>query len=296
MSFMEIAYDYPLYRPPSEANSMIFQVTLGCSFNKCSFCNMYRTKDYVERPWAEIKSEIDMAAKYYPNTRRVFLADGDALNLPKENMLQILRYIRSQFGELERISCYAMPKNLLQKRDEELQELRAEGLSMLYVGIESGNDIVLKKVTKGATYKSIVEACKKAKRNGYMLSCMVILGLGGKTYTREHTVDTARILSETAPDYVGALTLYLEDGVRDEFLDKFGEPFIPLDDIDVLDEIEGLVSLFDPASPVVFRANHASNVYSLGGTIPDDKEKLISLVRGLRTRPEMLKPKSLRRF
>jgi hypothetical protein len=125
---------------------------------------------------------------------------------------------------------------------------------------------------------------------------MVILGLGGKTYTKEHTVDTARILSETAPDYVGALTLYLEDGVRDEFLDKFGEPFIPLDDIDVLDEIEGLVSRFDPAKPVVFRANHASNVYSLGGTIPDDKEKLISLVQGLRTRPEMLKPKSLRRF
>jgi radical SAM superfamily enzyme YgiQ (UPF0313 family) len=293
---MEIPYDYPLYRPPSEANSMIFQVTLGCSFNKCSFCNMYRTKDYVERPWTEIKSEIDMAAKYYPNTRRIFLADGDALNLPKDSMLQILRYIRSQFAELERISCYAMPKNLLQKNDEELQELRAEGLSMLYVGIESGNDIVLKKVTKGATYKSIVEACKKAKRNGYLLSCMVILGLGGKTYTKEHTADTARILSETAPDYVGALTLYLEDGVRDEFMDKFGEPFIPLDDINVLDEIEGLVSMFDPATPVVFRANHASNVYSLGGTIPEDKEKLISLVQGLRSRPEMLKPKSLRRF
>jgi radical SAM superfamily enzyme YgiQ (UPF0313 family) len=257
---------------------------------------MYRTKDYVERPWAEIKSEIDMAAKYYPKTRRIFLADGDALNLPKENMIQIMRYIRSRFAELERISCYAMRKNLLQKKDEELQELRAEGLSMLYVGIESGNDIVLKKVTKGATYKNIVEACKRAKRNGYLLSCMVILGLGGKTYTKEHTVDTARILSETAPDYVGALTLYLEDGVRDEFLDKFGEPFIPLDDIDVLDEIEGLVSRFDPAKPVVFRANHASNVYSLGGTIPDDKEKLISLVQGLRTRPEMLKPKSLRRF
>lgn len=293
---MEIPYDYPLYRPPSEANSMIFQVTLGCSFNKCSFCNMYRTKDYVERPWTEIKSEIDMAAKYYPNTRRIFLADGDALNLPKDSMLQILRYIRSQFAELERISCYAMPKNLLQKKDEELQELRAEGLSMLYVGIESGNDIVLKKVTKGATYKSIVEACKKARRNGYLLSCMVILGLGGKTYTKEHTFDTARILSETAPDYVGALTLYLEDGVRDEFMDKFGEPFIPLDDVNVLDEIEGLVSMFDPATPVVFRANHASNVYSLGGTIPEDKEKLISLVQGLRSRPEMLKPKSLRRF
>lgn len=293
---MEIAYDYPLYRPPSEANSMIFQVTLGCSFNKCSFCNMYRTKDYLERPWTEIKLEIDMAAKYYPETRRIFLADGDALNLPKERILQILRYLRSKFPQLERISCYAMPKNLLQKKDEELGELCAEGLSMLYVGIESGNDIVLKKVTKGATHKSIVDACKKAKRNGYLLSCMVILGLGGKTYTKEHIVDTARILSETAPDYVGALTLYLEDGVREEFMDKFGEPFIPLEDVDVIDELEGLVSSFDPPTPVVFRANHASNVYSLGGTIPEDKEKLLSLIRDLRSRPEMLKPKFLRRF
>ncbi len=293
---MEIVYDYPLYRPPSEANSMIFQVTLGCSFNKCSFCNMYRTKEYAERPWDEIKSEIDMAAKFYPDTRRVFLADGDALNLPKERMIQILQYLRSKFLELERVSCYAMPMNLLKKKDDELEEMRAAGLDMLYVGIESGSDIVLKKVTKGATYRTIVQACQKAKCHGYILSCMVILGLGGKTYTQEHIADTARILSETAPDYVGALTLYLEDGVHDEFMTKFGEPFVALDDIDVLDELERLVANFNPKTPVVFRANHASNVYSVRGTMPDDKDKVLALVKSLKSHPEMLKPKFLRRF
>lgn len=293
---MEIMYDYPLYRPPSEANSMIFQVTLGCSFNKCSFCNMYRTKDYVERPWEEIKQEIDMAAKFYQDTRRIFLADGDALNLPKDRMIGILDYLREKFPKLERISCYAMPRNILQRKDDDLKEIRAAGLSMLYVGIESGNDIVLKKVTKGATNKTIIQACKNARRHGYTLSCMVILGLGGKTYTKEHISDTARVLSETSPEYVGALTLHLEDGIYNEFMNKFGEPFLPLDDLDVLDELEMLIASLNPSLPVIFRANHASNVYSIGGTMPHDKERLLELVRSLKSHPEMLKPKFLRRF
>jgi radical SAM superfamily enzyme YgiQ (UPF0313 family) len=293
---MEIVYDYPLYRPPSEANSMIFQVTLGCSFNKCSFCNMYRTKEYSERPWEEIKAEMDMAAKFYPDTRRVFLADGDALNLSKDRMIQILKYLYSKFPALERVSCYAMPMNLLKKKDGELKDMREAGLSMLYIGVESGNDNVLRKVTKGATYRTIVQACQKAKRNGYVLSCMVILGLGGKTYTREHVADTARILSETAPDYVGALTLHIEEGIYDEFMIKFGEPFVPLDDRDVLEELDELISNFNPETPVVFRANHASNIYSIGGTIPQDREKVLALIHNLKSHPEMLKPKFLRRF
>lgn len=275
---------------------MIFQVTLGCSFNKCSFCNMYRTKEYAERPWEEIKTEIDMAAKFYPETKRVFLADGDAINLPKDRMIQILRYLRLKFPDLERVSCYAMPMNLLEKNDEELKEMQAAGLDMFYIGIESGNDTVLRKVTKGATYKTIVQASQKARRNGYILSCMVILGLGGKTYTKEHIADTARILSETAPDYVGALTLHLEEGIYEEFMAKFGESFVPLDDSDVLNELETLVTNFNPKSPVVFRANHASNLYSIGGTMPDDQDKVLTLIKNLRAHPEMLKPKFLRRF
>ncbi|HLG36843.1 MAG TPA: radical SAM protein, partial [Nitrososphaera sp.] len=156
--------------------------------------------------------------------------------------------------------------------------------------------IVLRKVTKGATFKTIIQACNKAKRHGFVLSCMVILGLGGKKYTKEHMIDTARVLSETAPDFVGALNLHLEDGIYQEFMTKFGEPFVPLEDSDVLSELELLIANFNPKTPVVFRANHASNVYSLGGTMPEDKDMLLEKIRGLKTHPEMLKPKHLRGF
>lgn len=293
---MSILYDYPVYRPPSEANSMIFQITLGCSFNKCSFCNMYRTKEYVERPWEEIKSEIDLAANAYPEAQRIFLADGDALNVDSDKLIQILVYLYAKFTNLKRVSCYAMPKNILQKKDDELDKLRAAGLGMFYLGIETGNDALLKKVTKGATGKGIIQSCQRARQHGYILSCMIILGLGGKTYTKEHIRDTGRIVNEIAPDYLGALTLYLEDGIYNEFMNKFGEPFAELDDIEVLEELERLILDLNPATPVIFRANHASNVYSLGGTIPQDKQKLLSLISELKLRPEMLKPKILRRF
>lgn len=293
---MELAYDYPLYRPPSEANSVIFQVTLGCSFNKCSFCDMYRTKEYAERSWEEIRSEVDLMARLYPDTRRIFLADGDALNLSKEKLVQILQYLYQKFPKIERVSCYAMPKNLLQKTDVELAELRKAGLHMFYVGIESGNDVVLKKVTKGATGKSIIQACSKAKKHGYTLSCMIILGLGGKKYSKTHIIDTAKVLSEVAPDYVGALTLHLDQSLYEEFMTKYDEPFEFIDDVQVLDELEGLIKGFNPKTRVVFRANHASNVYSIKGTMPDDRENILELVHKLKSHPEMLKPKFLRRF
>jgi len=128
---IELGYDYPLYRPPSEANSAIFQVTLGCSFNKCSFCNMYRTKEYSEKPWEEIKNEIDLVSKSYPQTEKIFLADGDALNLSTSRLTQILDYLKEKFPNIKRISCYAMPKNLLQKSSDELDLLKSRGLNML---------------------------------------------------------------------------------------------------------------------------------------------------------------------
>jgi radical SAM superfamily enzyme YgiQ (UPF0313 family) len=293
---IELGYDYPLYRPPSEANSIIFQVTLGCSFNKCSFCNMYRTKEYSERPWEEIKSEIDLVSKSYPQTEKIFLADGDALNLSTSRLIQILDYLKGNFPNLKRISCYAMPKNLLQKSYDDLKQLNGRGLNMFYVGIETGYDVVLKKITKGATAKSIVDACRRAKKSGFILSCMVILGIGGKKYSIEHITQTAKVVSEVSPDFLAALTLILEDGVYDEFMQKFGEKFEPLDDTSVLEELEILVSKVNPSTPMVFRANHASNVYSIGGNLPEDKDKILSLIKSLRGHPELLKPKVLRRF
>ena len=296
MSLDEIIYDYPLYRPPSEANSTIIQVTLGCSFNHCSFCNMYRTKTYQERSLEEIKYEIDLISKCQPLTEKVFLADGDALNVKTERLVEILDYLTLKFKSLKRISCYAMPRNLLQKKDSELEVLRNRGLSMLYVGIESGNDVVLQRVTKGASSSMIIESCKKAIDHEFTLSCMVILGLGGKTYTDAHILDTAKVVSQISPHFLAALNLHLDENVYGEFISKFKEPFSWLTDLDILDELERLVTLFDPSREVIFRANHASNVYSIGGTLPTEKPKLQRLIHELKSHPEMLRPKIVRRF
>jgi radical SAM superfamily enzyme YgiQ (UPF0313 family) len=293
---MELVYDYPLYRPPSEANSLIFQVTLGCSFNECSFCNMYRTKEYFERPIEEIKREIETMSKLQPNVTRIFLADGDALNVKTGTLIEILSHIKSNFKRLERISCYSMPKNLLQKTDEELSSLKRSGLDMVYLGIESGNNTILKKVTKGATSETIINSCKKAKKNGFILSCMIILGLGGKKYSDHHAADTSSVISQIEPDYLGALTLYMEPNIEKEFYAKFKEPFQPLEDLEILSEMETLVSNIDVKGQVIFRANHASNVYSIGGTLPQDKDKILEKIRYLKEHPENLKPKILRRF
>lgn len=293
---MEINYDYPLYRPPSEANSLIFQVTLGCSFNKCSFCDMYRTKEYSERPIEEIKKEIETMSKLQPDATRIFLADGDALNISTKNLIEILNSIKSKFKKLERISCYSMPKNLLQKTDKEIASLKREGLDMIYLGIESGNDIVLKKVTKGATSEMIINSCKKAKDNGLILSCMIILGLGGKKYSQSHAIDTSKIINEIQPNYLGALTLYMEPHMEKEFYTKFKEPFYHLEDLDVLNELETLILNINIKEQLIFRANHASNIYSIGGTLPDDKNKILEKIKYLKEHQEILKPKILRRF
>jgi radical SAM superfamily enzyme YgiQ (UPF0313 family) len=293
---MELDYVYPLYRPPSEANSLIFQVTLGCSFNQCSYCDMYRSKTYSERTWEEIKMEIDITSESYPDTKRIFLADGDAINLSTERLVQILEYTYKKFPALERVSSYAMPMNLLQKTQSELKTLRSAGLKMLYVGIESGSNIILKKITKGATYKTIVQSCKKAKENNYVLSCMIILGLGGKKYTTEHIEETAKIISEVSPDYLGALNLHLDEGLHNEFMTKFKEPFEFLNDMQILNELELLVRGINSSSPIIFRANHASNVYSIKGTLPYDKLRILKLITQLKQHPDMLKPKVLRRF
>lgn len=293
---MMLNYDYPLYRPPSEAKSTIFQVTLGCSFNECSFCDMYRSKEYSERPWEEIKMEIDMAAKQMPETKKIFLADGDALNLQTDYMVKIVKYLYEKFPNLERISCYAMPMNLLKKTPEELKKMHEAGLDMLYLGIESGSDIILKKVTKGATSQTIIRACRKAIDTGYVLSCMVILGLGGKTYTKEHIRGTAEVLSAVSPHYSAALTLIIEPGVKDEFMTKFGEPFVPITDSEAIDELENLVANINAKNEIIFRANHGSNAYTVKGTFPQDKDSMLEKISWMKKHPEVIRPKGLRGF
>lgn len=293
---MMLNYDAPLYRPPSEARSLIFQVTLGCSFNECSFCDMYRSKQYSERPWDEVKMEIDMMAKQLPNTTRVFLADGDALNLDAEYIVKIVKYIYEKFPNLGRISCYAMPMNLLKKTSEELKKMHDAGLDMLYLGIESGSDIVLKKVTKGATSRTIIKSVNKAKDAGYVMSCMVILGLGGRKYSKDHVEGTAAVISACSPQYVGALTLYLENGIKEEFLQKYNGEFVRLNDDEALEELEGLLSGIETKEEIVFRANHGSNAYTIKGTFPQDKQKMLDQIRWLKEHPEVVRPQGLRGF
>ena len=289
-------YAEPVYRPPSEAKSLIFQVTLGCSFNQCSFCDMYRNKEYSEKTWDEAKAEIDLMAKQLPDTTRIFLADGDALNISADYMVQIVEYLYNSFPKLERVSCYAMPMNLLKKTPEELKKMYEAGLKMLYLGIESGSDVILKKITKGATAETIIKACRKAVETGFTLSCIIILGLGGKTHSKEHIKETARVVSASSPHYLGTLTLILETGVKQEFLTKFGEEFHPINDEEALIELHDLVEQIDVKEKMLFRANHGSNAYNIAGTFPDEKNAMLEKISWLKEHPENVRPEGFRAF
>ena len=293
---MMLNYAEPVYRPPSEAKSLIFQVTLGCSFNQCSFCDMYRNKEYSEKTWDEVKAEIDLMAKQLPDTTRIFLADGDAINISADYMVQIVEYLYNSFPKLERVSCYAMPMNLLKKTPEELKKMREAGLKMLYLGIESGSDIILKKITKGATAETIIRACRKAIETGFTLSCIIILGLGGKTHSKEHIKETARVVSASSPHYLGTLTLILETGVKQEFLTKFGEEFHPINDEEALIELHDLVEQIDVKEKMLFRANHGSNAYNIAGTFPDEKNAMLKKISWLKEHPDNVRPEGFRAF
>ena len=293
---MMLNYAEPVYRPPSEAKSLIFQVTLGCSFNQCSFCDMYRNKEYSEKTWDEAKAEIDLMAKQLPDTTRIFLADGDAINISADYMVQIVEYLYNSFPKLERVSCYAMPMNLLKKTPEELKKMREAGLKMLYLGIESGSDIILKKITKGATAETIIRACRKAIETGFTLSCIIILGLGGKTHSKEHIKETARVVSASSPHYLGTLTLILETGVKQEFLTKFGEEFHPINDEEALIELHDLVEQIDVKEKMLFRENHGSNAYNIAGTFPDENNAMLKKISWLKEHPENVRPEGFRAF
>jgi len=293
---MMLNYAAPVYRPQSEAKTLIFQVTLGCSFNQCSFCDMYRNKEYSEKTWDEAKAEIDLMANQNPDTTRIFLADGDALNISADYMVHIVEYLYYSFPKLERVSCYTMPMNLLKKTPEELKKMREAGLKMLYLGIESGSDIILKKITKGATAETIIRACRKAIETGFTLSCIIILGLGGKTHSKEHIKETARVVSASSPHYLGTLTLILETGVKQEFLTKFGEEFHPINDEEALIELHDLVEQIDVKEKMLFRANHGSNAYNIAGTFPDEKNAMLEKISWLKEHPENVRPEGFRAF
>lgn len=287
-------YHMPLYRPPSEGDNLIIQATLGCSFNQCSFCCMYRDKLYTQRSLDEIFHDIHNAAIRHPEAHRVFLADGDALSLPAASLTAILQELNSALPRLTRTSCYATPSNILKKSSTELQQLQSQGLKLLYLGIESGSNLILKKITKGATQKSIAEAMVKAHDAGLKVSGTIILGLGGTTHWKEHIDDTIALFNQAPITYLSTLQLYLDERIINEFYNKFGESFKMPDDNAILQEQIRLIRGLNPPRPIIFRSNHASNALPLAGTLPKERDNLLRQLHEALAGQQQLRPKYLR--
>lgn len=287
-------YDFPLYRPPAEADNLIIQATLGCSFNQCSFCAMYRSKQYTERSLHAVFADIHQAAALKPDAHRVFLADGDALALPAEHLLLILRELANVLPRLARVSCYATPANIQRKSADELALLQQHKLNLLYFGLESGSDRILKKITKGATQRRISEVLSKAHASGMKVSATVILGLGGSSNSEEHIDGTLALLNTAPVTYLSTLQLYLDKSIAAEFYKKFGEPFEVQDDFAILKEQERLIRGLNPPQPIVFRSNHASNALALSGNLPKDREKLLLQLREAMEGTKQLRPQFMR--
>jgi pyruvate-formate lyase-activating enzyme len=269
-----INYSFPLYRPPAEADNIIIQATYGCSHNNCTFCSMYKTKKYQVREIEDIFKEIDILANIYPDANKVFLADGDALSLPTGYLIEVLQYLKSSFPRLGRVSVYATAQNVLEKSEEELSLLYENKLNLIYYGIETGNDELLKKINKGVTASQIIESLNKASKANIKISATVILGIGGEAYINEHIKDTATIINSTTINYLSTLQLGLEEDVRERFLKHF-DNFKMLDDYQVLDEQKRFLELLNPINKVIFRSNHASNAFHLAGTLPKDTARLL---------------------
>ncbi|MEE8320959.1 MAG: radical SAM protein [Gammaproteobacteria bacterium] len=272
-------------------------MTFGCSFNRCTFCSMYRTKEFTKKSMDLVLAEIDTAAKTRPQTRRVFLADGDALVRSTEDLLTILKTLYDALPMLERVTCYALPKNLLEKSVEELTLLKKNGLMMIYYGIESGSDDILKRITKGANPDRMTTGLEKATRAGLLISATIILGLGGKSLWKEHIDGTIDLINRLELDYLSTLQLTLDPSVTDLFVERYerrGGKFIPQDDTGILQEQMRLIAGIDTLKPVIFRSNHASNALPLKGILPEDRDALLKALCTAQSGETMLRPEWLR--
>ena len=269
-------YKGKVYRPPSEAYSLIVQVTYGCSHNGCAFCDMYDDKHFALRPMAEIREDFELARQLYRSVERVFLADGDALIRPAGQLLDILGWVYELFPECQRVTCYASPTSLHIRTEEELRALRAAGLTMVYMGLESGCNAVLERMNKGHDAASIIAAGQKARRCGLALSVTAISGLGSLDLLADHAMGTAQALSAMKPEYIGLLTLMVEPGTPLERWVREGSFVVP-DAPDILRETEIFLHHIDSEGSV-FRMNHASNYLTLKGTLNADKPALLARV------------------
>ena len=288
-------YHGAVIRPPSEASSLIVQVTYGCSNNTCDFCGTYLDKPFAVRPFAEVVDDvISLPASARARVRRVFLADGDALALGPRKLHDILDLLQRAFPDLERVSSYANARNLLAKSVEELARLHENGLDLLYLGLESGDDQTLTDIHKGMTVAEQIEGCRRASEAGIQLSVTAILGLAGVARSREHGRATGQALSAIDPAYIGILTLMLTPGTAMERKVAGGQVVLP-DSIGMLRELREIVAHLD-VTDCLFRSNHASNYLPVGGRLPQDKRAMLAALDKVLRAPEsvQLRPESWR--
>lgn len=286
-------YEGSIYRPPSEAHSLLIQATIGCAHNKCTFCSMFRDKSFRIRSLTDIMEDLQSARKTYRVVDKIFLCDGDALCLSNATLLTILERIGQLFPECQRVSVYGSPQDVLRKTPAELKLLQENGLEMIYIGAESGNPEVLSRICKGASREEIIFAVQKIEEAGIMASVTFISGLGGQELWKQHAIDTGTMISEMEPSYVGLLTLMTEPSTP-LYQDILEGRFQLLSGEEVLAETLLMLENLKVSKTCVFRSNHASNYLSLKGDLPQDKEKMMAQLRAAIQNTGMLKDERFR--
>jgi radical SAM superfamily enzyme YgiQ (UPF0313 family) len=270
-------YEGSIWRPPSEARSLILQATVGCSHNACIFCVSYKQKQYRVRGVTGVQSDLDsLPDSYKRRVRRVFLADGNALAMTTDELVETLQILHPEFPNLERVGVYGYAKDVRDKSAENLRRIKDAGLGIVYLGLETGDDDLLRWSRKGVDSKENIVACKKIREAGIPLSLTIILGLGGLEHSEKHAIETAKVLNEIDPEYVGALTLMTPPGTRIHDMVKSKE-FIPMSPMEILEELRTLIEGLD-LSNCVFRTNHASNYLPIRGTLNADKETILEIL------------------
>jgi len=274
-----IHYHEPVFRPPSEAYSLILQVTLGCAWNKCAFCEMYSSKSFKVRQETEVFREIDSLKQYSSQVRKIFLADGNALVLSFDRLERILDKLNQTFPKLNRVSAYASAKDILAKSEEELSILAKKGLKLLYVGVESGDDELLECINKGEDSTSTAKALVKARKAGIKLSVMIINGLGGEVYSQQHALNSAKLINKIQPEYLSTLVLSYPNG-EENYKSKFKGEFISLNTISLIAEMKIFIENLELEN-TVFRSDHASNYLVLRGNLNRDKHDLLERINNV---------------
>ena len=286
-------YEGNIFRPPSEAYSLLVQVTIGCTHNKCTFCSMYKDKKFRVRDLDEVIQDLKWAKEHYRRVERIFLCDGDALALSNNRLLPILEFISDNFPECERVTVYGRAKDALKKTDEEMRQLYEAGIKMVYLGAESGSEKVLKAINKGETRQELIDGVKKIEASGMKASVTFISGLAGKDGWEDHAIQTGTMISEMQPSYVGLLTLMVEPGVPMADDIQSGKLRL-LSAEEIMAETLLMLQNTNVQKDCVFRSNHASNYVSLRGTLPADREKMMALLRKAMNNHDMFKDERFR--